>query len=1146
MSLEIIETLINDCSDDCYFGSRLESSLLKSSTLNLARTALKNVNYQSYYLHFILGPILSLPFFPYLMNIHGIEDIFIKWETLHSETFVRKNPQILKIAITKRIQANKKSIIFRSFSFDPKESSLFESSRVTNDDIKDLIKCFKAKNRPLDDYSFSSALHYSLIKPDDGKPYDIRQELNVIYVSSENSPIQVLELVLSLANLQKKFADFTMQHINDATAAKFMDLTDQALLNIDLDQVFSKEGMRLFFDSIIQIYRYYDDKFDSRFSASRIDHCGFVHGILMMNMQEKYKLQVYVENNEIMYHDTIQMVIQEMTSPGSGSIDLFEKPIVIEFQDQGAETGVIRTISKVKKAGQIKLLPHIQTLADNCFFMAVNLISPTSNPALIKIPLVKLNDDKAENLISIIRNGADKMYKATNEAEYAVESITKTADEIIEKMTAYISTIQNEKQIYHVPSDVRYLSLYVLGEASTSDLPIHMAEYTNKDPRDTFFSSVEQFVTTFVLETGNQKYDIVFNIFEGPKKYVESDLKFLPRKSSPKVEKRLVIDLKIFPRHRLSQFQYSDDYVMKDFIDKRISISNFNDDHFIPYYPNVDSNLILVPKSPIVHVSSLNPQNPATPKTIGKSTRKLLFNFRHLITNDKLLEALFRGVLNGQNIASITDGLANEKSLIFATDQLKLMKIRFFTIRSDMLDMTKQILTLKNKEQHIDKSYSIILHMEAQNVRNTVTVVVDSGSNLGNVESLVDSCVGRSRRSADACGISLEKLPRPKNPRLRRVLDKINEISSITSHGILLKDMLGDLFNGDLVGLAVNLGIVSTGIAVSQGVEKLSKIYAAEKGALGFSIKLGAPFLRRLTSGFIIYDLINNIQNYQDDTTAVSIAQDSTFLLVDTMDIGSEIAQMLGFTTAEFLGPLGFTVGITLFVGGDIYKALLTCQNAFIVENTNSTKPEIIFMDLRNTSSQVIGFSNYSHIFSISNAEYDITGGNGDDTFVVSGNSINGYLDGAEGFDTLDLGQIDTNSPVYMTPETLEIGESYICFRNVNYVQGRLKSYDHVETWYELERIDLLGGADYYNFDQIHVHDHRNLQVTVRNLTNITFHENITGQLAPRVKTLQANPNLKKPKLKSLQTNVIMDFYGLGRTFLVDPLMGRVGYGSKD
>ncbi|XP_076285654.1 uncharacterized protein LOC143211676 [Lasioglossum baleicum] len=160
-------------------------------------------------------------------------------------------------------------------------------------------------------------------------------------------------------------------------------------------------------------------------------------------------------------------------------------------------------------------------------------------------------------------------------------------------------------------------------------------------------------------------------------------------------------------------------------------------------------------------------------------------------------------------------------------------------------------------------------------------------------------------------------------------LERVGKVSGLVMHGIIAKNMIGDLLSGDYEDLAIN----SAFLAGSQGLAKLAETVSM-KGAgymlegralLGKSLRFASPFLARGVSAFIAYDLYNQVKEYEkgNKDALVPIIGDSLQLGVDSIVLGIEIGEGLGLGFLEGVsavtGPIGTAIGGSIFVGTYIY-----------------------------------------------------------------------------------------------------------------------------------------------------------------------------------------------------------------------------------
>ncbi|WP_410542226.1 tetratricopeptide repeat protein [Wolbachia endosymbiont of Tetranychus urticae] len=177
-------------------------------------------------------------------------------------------------------------------------------------------------------------------------------------------------------------------------------------------------------------------------------------------------------------------------------------------------------------------------------------------------------------------------------------------------------------------------------------------------------------------------------------------------------------------------------------------------------------------------------------------------------------------------------------------------------------------------------------------------------------------------------------------------LSKVGMISGITMKGMMAKNVLADVVNGNYQGLAINLGFIALPFGVKAGENAaLEVLHVASKAAyakgfklaplvessLAQSFKLSSSFLARSTSVFIAYDLYNEVQEYKkgNKDALVGVVGDSVYLGVDAAELGIEVAEGFGVLegVSSVTGPIGATIGAIIFVGIDIYQAVKRVEN---------------------------------------------------------------------------------------------------------------------------------------------------------------------------------------------------------------------------
>ncbi|KAG8236294.1 hypothetical protein J437_LFUL016074 [Ladona fulva] len=161
-------------------------------------------------------------------------------------------------------------------------------------------------------------------------------------------------------------------------------------------------------------------------------------------------------------------------------------------------------------------------------------------------------------------------------------------------------------------------------------------------------------------------------------------------------------------------------------------------------------------------------------------------------------------------------------------------------------------------------------------------------------------------------------------------LNKVGKVSAIAMHGMMAKNVLVDLLNGNYQGVAVNVGFIAGGQGFAKVVQAASikgfELASEGKLLLGRSLKAASPFLARGTSAFVVYDLVNQVKEFKNgnEDALVGIVGDGIYLGVDSAEIGIEVAEAFEMLegVSSVTGPIGATVGAAVFVGTDIYMAM--------------------------------------------------------------------------------------------------------------------------------------------------------------------------------------------------------------------------------
>uniref|UniRef100_A0A915J7D8 Uncharacterized protein n=1 Tax=Romanomermis culicivorax TaxID=13658 RepID=A0A915J7D8_ROMCU len=301
-------------------------------------------------------------------------------------------------------------------------------------------------------------------------------------------------------------------------------------------------------------------------------------------------------------------------------------------------------------------------------------------------------------------------------------------------------------------------------------------------------------------------------------------------------------------------------------------------------------------------------------------------------------------------------------------------------------------------------------------------------------------------------------------------LSGLSKTSHLVMRSFMLKSVVGDLLSGDFKGFAANVGFIGGSYVMMKLSDNMKtralKLSLANKATFRSAVKVAAPFVSRLTSAYNIYHLYKSIQAYKNGSSEalLSVINDGTFVLVDTVEIGAELLETFGvvegLTSVVF--PIGTALAAVAMLGTEIYTAYKSfkalkqidqeihlTKSEWFVEGFRSllgmsyhdylpklyeakelnqhlvnaksillskpgidhnaiglsrkkTKSGAAYIETGNGIDYVVGLKNYSNIVSMGDGEKYVTTGNESDSFIVQGDT-RGTLNGSGGQDFLDL-----------------------------------------------------------------------------------------------------------------------------------------------
>lgn len=159
---------------------------------------------------------------------------------------------------------------------------------------------------------------------------------------------------------------------------------------------------------------------------------------------------------------------------------------------------------------------------------------------------------------------------------------------------------------------------------------------------------------------------------------------------------------------------------------------------------------------------------------------------------------------------------------------------------------------------------------------------------------------------------------------------KMGQISGALNNGIFAKDLFADLLNGNTGAFAVNVGVFGG----SMGLHKIAlaaesrggELAVSGKKLLGSGLKAASPFIQRLSSGLVVYDLINQIDELKkgNQDALINIIGDSIMLTADSIEITVALLEGAGLVAGISgpLAPIVMAVGATVVIGTEVYFAV--------------------------------------------------------------------------------------------------------------------------------------------------------------------------------------------------------------------------------
>lgn len=221
-----------------------------------------------------------------------------------------------------------------------------------------------------------------------------------------------------------------------------------------------------------------------------------------------------------------------------------------------------------------------------------------------------------------------------------------------------------------------------------------------------------------------------------------------------------------------------------------------------------------------------------------------------------------------------------------------------------------------------------------------------------------DNCPAHSlKRSICPFETDQDKIKNSKNLKIKSHLKKVASLTRTVGSGLMAKDTLTALLQGDFSKVAINFGLISSNTLfrkISNGLFSQGKNLAAETSVLekelslesksalrtlfnkkvlsvgqrqflGKTMQVVSPFVARATSIFFVYNLKNEIQAYEmgDKTVIPDIISNGLIVGVDGLEgiiEGAELLEVIA-GVAEFTGPVGEGIALLAWLGSEIYTS---------------------------------------------------------------------------------------------------------------------------------------------------------------------------------------------------------------------------------
>lgn len=263
--------------------------------------------------------------------------------------------------------------------------------------------------------------------------------------------------------------------------------------------------------------------------------------------------------------------------------------------------------------------------------------------------------------------------------------------------------------------------------------------------------------------------------------------------------------------------------------------------------------------------------------------------------------------------------------------------------------------SLKDSKFKIKRLSSLPLKKEMQ--RESIKLFYEFKMKIfGDLFGGYENCPAHSLKRS-ICSFETEQIKDINNLKIKSHLKKVASLTQTVSSGLMAKDTLTALLQGNFNKVAINFGLIISSVffgKLSNGLLSQGKNLAVETSLLekdlslesksafrtlfnkeilsvgkrqflGKTMQVASPFVARATSIFFIYNLKNDIQAYEMGEKAVipDIISNGIIVGVEGIEAGIEGAEFLEVIAgvAEFTGPVGEGIALLAWFGSEIYAS---------------------------------------------------------------------------------------------------------------------------------------------------------------------------------------------------------------------------------